>query len=128
MVTRGLTATLVVVGLALVVACGGGDDSEEGGQDSGASGANPTAADPTASGGGAALGDFEVPLPAWAEAVTPDIGSGPLDVVLFRVPLDQRDATIAFFEDWSNAQTEAFLRTDGASGGVTLQSEVAAGE
>ncbi len=127
MMSQRWMATIVAVGLAVLVACGGGDDADAGSSDTGSNGANGTAG---SSSGGAStdLDGFAVPLPGWAEAVTPDIGSGGLDVVLFRVPIDERDATVTFYEEWSGKQSESFLRTDSAAGGVTLQSDVAAGE
>jgi hypothetical protein len=136
---RCLTAVLLIAAVSLVSACGGDSDdssssptavatSTEGDSD-GDGGSSDGDSSSGGSGGGATvdLGDFPVPLPDWADAVTPNL-SNELDVILFTVPLDQQEATVAFYADWTDSQPENYIRSDSASGGVSFQGEVEAGE
>jgi hypothetical protein len=125
-----LGAVVLIGAMLIATACGGDDDPDAAAtsastSESAGGGSND---DGGGSGGdGADLGDFPVALPDWAEAVSRD-DSGPLKTVLFIVPLDQVDATVAFYESWTGGQSETYLRTDSESGGVSFQSGVAVGE
>lgn len=123
MSARWLATPLLLAAFAIGVACSSGDD------DSGAEPTSPSDGSGTNgdSSGPPELGDFPIPVPEWADAVSVD-DSGPLKVVLFTVPFDQQDATVAFYEDWTADQPDEFVRTDSGGGGVTFQSEAAVGE
>ncbi len=70
---------------------------------------------------------IDIPLPPGADAVATSDGP-PFTVVQFIVPLDQQQATISFYQDWTGAQTDEYLRTEGGGGGVTWQNDPPAGE
>jgi len=141
---------LAIVGLALlaliVVGCGG-DSSEDNGAPAPAaddsSGDGDTASDDDSggtNGESATDGDsagnegspaevdgVAIPLPPGADAVSVDDGADPFIVVLFTLPLDRQDATISFYDDWTDGETDNYIRTAVDSGGVTWQNEPAPG-
>jgi hypothetical protein len=44
-----------------------------------------------------------------------------LTIVQFIVPIEQQEATIAFYDDWVDSEPEEHLRTEAESGGVSWQ-------
>ena len=136
--TRFLVAVIAVVAL-LAGGCGDDDDSpsESTGQsDSGADTDDPSS-DGATDGGGESSGagggtsvdtsDIAVPLPPGADAVARS-DSGPLSLVQFIVPLDQRESTIAFYDDWTESESDEYQRVEAEAGGVSWQNAVEAGE
>ncbi|MEZ4502408.1 MAG: hypothetical protein R3C39_07270 [Dehalococcoidia bacterium] len=129
--TRRFTAILLTLLALTLVACSSDDDSS----DATAAATEAMTSEATASSGGAEGGsssapdvsEIGVPLPDWADAVAVD-DAGPVKVVQFIVPLDQQDETVAFYEAWVDGQPDEYLRTEGASGGLTLQSDTPEGE
>ncbi len=119
---RGRQAALAVLssGIFLLVACGDRDASdtkrvEDGGvTDSATGGAPSLLAD-----------DLSVPLAPDADAVSAS-QSGPLKTVLYNVPLDQQAATIAFYDQWTEAEPDTYLRTESVNGGVSWQTDSSA--
>ncbi|MGI9613100.1 MAG: hypothetical protein ACR2QO_09335 [Acidimicrobiales bacterium] len=72
--------------------------------------------------GGESVGDLAIPLPPSADAVTSS-ESGAATIVQFIVPLEEQQATIAFYDDWTAAQADEYLRTEAETGGVSWQSD-----
>lgn len=119
--TGWIAVPLLLTAVALGLACSDDDDS---GAD-----LTPTHG-PGSNGqpnGSSELGDFPVPVPDWADALSVS-ESGPLQVALFAVPVDRQDATVAFYEEWIAEQDDEFVRTEGQGGGVSFQSDAAVGE
>jgi hypothetical protein len=125
---RSVLAVLALVGL-LAGACSEDDAATEPTEqaDSGGEEANDGAVDTSADGGSsdgsqsnAEVPGISVPLPPGADAVT-TTESGPLTVVQFIVPLDQREATVAFYDDWTESQPDAYQRVEAEAGGVSWQ-------
>ncbi len=112
---RRLASTGALALALLVAGCSGdeGDSGERGSPGSVDSGSSE-------GGGGADGDDFAVPLAAGAEAVARS-ESGLFTVVQFIVPLAQRDAAIAFYDDWTQAQPDDYQRTASDGGGVSWQ-------
>ena len=46
---------------------------------------------------------------------------GPFTIVQFIVPLDQQDATIAYYDDWTDSEPDEYQRIAVESGGVSWQ-------
>lgn len=55
-----------------------------------------------------------VSLPPSADAVS-TMESGPLTVVQFIVPLSEQEATISFYDDWTDGQADTYIRTEAES-------------
>jgi hypothetical protein len=132
MTRRSIAIILTLVAMTVATACSSDDDSSDAANATEAAAMTSEAGSSSggSSGGGGSsvdLGDVDVPLPDWADAVAVS-ESGPLTVVQFIVPLDQQEATIAFYDEWTGEQSEEYLRTDSESGGVTLQTETTAGQ
>ncbi len=70
--------------------------------------------------GGPDLSDLTVPLPSYADGVARS-ESGPLTLVQFIVPLDQQDAAIAFYDEWTATQADEYQRVAAEGGGVSWQ-------
>jgi hypothetical protein len=123
---RARFAFLVAVAL-IAVGCGG-DDTATGGDavsdegnaavDSG----DGSSSDGQSSDAGATpmIGDLAVPLAPGAAAVA-TTESGPFTIVQYIVPLDQMEAAIAFYDDWTDTHSDAFQRTEAEAGGVSWQ-------
>lgn len=71
-------------------------------------------------GAGDAIGDLAVPLPPGADAVARS-EAGPVTIIQFIVPLDQQEAAIAFYDEWTAAQSDEYQRNESAGGGVSWQ-------
>ncbi len=102
--------------MIVVTGCGSGDE--------------PEAADPTATlvddTSTADLGDFPIPLPPGAVgAGTTD--QGDVQVVLFTLPIEDQEAAIAFYDEWTATQPGGYQRVVAQSGGVTWQNGAAIG-
>jgi len=102
---------------ALIAGCGGGDDDEPSG-----GGSDPTAAATTASSGsGSGGGDtgeiapFSMPLPPGAvrENFRSEIG-----IQLF-YPAEDYDAIVAFFDAWTDAESDEYERFERADPAAT---------
>ncbi len=72
-------------------------------------------------------GKIGVPLAPSADAVS-TMEAGPMTVVQFIVPLDDRQATISFYDEWTGSQAAEYQRTESPSGGVSWQNAPAAGD
>ena len=72
-------------------------------------------------------GTLGVPLAPSADAVS-TMEAGPMTVVQFIVPLDDQQATISFYDEWTGGQAEEYQRTESPSGGVSWQNTPAAGD
>lgn len=120
-------AGLMILGLVLA-GCNGADGGTNAdvieAPDSATSTSGDAVGDDDAEGGnGAQAPDVEgltVPLPSSAEAVATS-EAGPLAIVQFIVPLDEQQATIAFYDDWTGSQSDDYQRTESESGGVSWQ-------
>lgn len=132
-----LVLIALLVGGSMAAACGGdGDDrgstadTVEGGDDGdSADGDSDSGTDEPAGSNGEDAGTdggedsgVGVPLPPSADAVS-TMESGPATVVQFIVPLDEQDATIAFYDDWTESQPDTYIRTEAETGGVTWQND-----
>ena len=53
--------------------------------------------------------------------------SGPATIVQFIVPLDDQDSTVAFYDDWTDAQSDVYQRIDAGGGGVSWHNDPEAG-
>ncbi len=114
---------ILVLGL---VGCGGGDSGGSGdavrrtSTDSSPGSANGSDGQSTAEAPTEDLGETSVPLAPSADGVT-SMESGTATIVQFNVPLDEWQATIAFYDDWTEGQAGDYVRTESESGGVGWQ-------
>ncbi len=126
---RALVAPCLALGL-LLVGCGGDrpapDDDVDRAVGTAGSTGNRTR-HPGSDRLTADVGDIGVPLAPAADAVA-TMESGPMTIVQFIVPLDEREATISFYDDWTAGQPDEYLRTAAESGGVSWQNDPEAGE
>ena len=128
---RGSRSVGAVCAVVVLFACGcTGDEDSTDPTEQADSGSEATTADVGDSDGGdgstdsdepnAEISGVSAPLPPQADAVA-TTESGPLTVVQFIVPLDQQEATIAFYDDWTESQPDEYQRVEAESGGVSWQ-------
>ena len=66
---------------------------------------------------GGELDDFPIPLAPGAQVLFSQETDG-IRTALYTVTEDERDATVAFYDDWTSAQSDEFTRTEAEAGGV----------
>lgn len=108
---RMIAAGLIAVMLSGCAGAGSGHGSDE---------ASSSGSEAAPGAGTAAIPDIGIPLAGGADAVSTS-ESGPLTVVQYIVPLAQRDAAIAFYDQWTESQDGEYRRTAVESGGVSWQ-------
>ncbi len=125
---RGSRSVEAVCAVVVLFACGcTGDEDSTDSTEQAVSGSQAATAD----GGGvdgsadsdepnAEISGVSAPLPPQADLVA-TTESGPLTVVQFIVPLDRQEATIAFYDDWTESQPDGFQRVEAECGGVSWQ-------
>jgi len=125
---RSVAATVTLVALS-IGGCSDDDGSTEpteqvdsGGEEAGADPGNTDGGDASSDGDmpNAEVSGISVPLPPAADAVA-TTESGPLTLVQFIVPLDQQEATISFYDEWTEAQSDEYQRVEAEAGGVSWQ-------
>ncbi len=115
--TRRTAWAVALIGILLLAACSTGDPS---GTQAGGGTRDVTGSESGGGGSTSSVDGMPVPLAPGADAVSTGT-SGPLTTVLYVVPLDQQAATIAFYDQWTDAEPDEYLRTEAGSGGVTWQ-------
>lgn len=117
---------IVAIGMAMALGIAGcGEDTSTDAADT-ASDATGVADGEGEGAGGASLDGVPIPLPPGAEAVTTS-EAGPATIVQFIVPIDQQQATIDFYDEWTEAQAEDYIRIEAESGGVSWQNDPESG-
>ena len=118
---RRFWVVAVIILAMMATACGGDEDSTTDG--AGSSSTTTTVDDGGSSGdddGAQSVDGITVPLAPSADAVATS-EAGELTIVQYIVPLDQQQATIAFYDEWTSSQSDDYQRTEAETGGVTWQ-------
>ena len=120
--TRLLAAAVAAV--VLTAGCGGDEGADAGDTSSGASNDAGTSGvdngEPGTGGASSEVADISVPLAPGADAVSTS-ESGEFTTVLYNVPLESQESTIAFYDDWTAGQPDEYQRIEAAGGGVSWQ-------
>ena len=110
---KPLLSALAIAAL-LLAGCGDDDDSN-------AEAADTAELDTTDTGGGAAapdLGDFPIPAPPGTTEAGRTEVEGNVAIGL-TVPVDSYDDVIAFYDGWTDSESDDYQRVEAASGGVS---------